>query len=79
MQAAAAHEICHFHRWYNKTELEGERFADVDEALTSLEAILRFQTNLSLHEICQLVADAIHRLQTYTHKLATHRAEQSEQ
>lgn len=65
MQAAAAHEITHFHRWGDKTELLDPHLVEIDEALTSLEAILRFPKQLSDHEVRQLVADAIQRLQIF--------------
>ena len=64
MQAAAAHELCHYYRWRDKTELEDEQLMHVDEALTSLEAALRFP-KLGEHDIRQLVSDAIQRLQLY--------------
>lgn len=68
VQAAAAHELSHYYRWYDKTELSQEQLAEIDEALASLEAILRFQKQLSEHEIRQLVSDAIQRLQLYAQK-----------
>jgi len=63
MKAAVAHEICHYHRWQNATELPLGVFTNLDEALTSLDAVLRFPAQLSAHEIQQLVRDAVHRLQ----------------
>jgi hypothetical protein len=68
MLAAAAHEVTHFHRWSDKTELAAEALGEIDEALTSLQAILRFPKQLSDHDVRQLVADAIQRLQMFTHK-----------
>ncbi len=65
MQAAAAHELCHFYRWRDKTEILEEQLCNIDEALTSLEAVIRFQKQLSDHEVRQLVADAIQRLQIF--------------
>ncbi|WP_157083470.1 hypothetical protein [Bradyrhizobium manausense] len=64
MQAAAAHELCHYYRWRDKTEVEDGVLVHVDEALTSLEAVLRFP-KLGEHDIRQLVSDAIQRLQIF--------------
>lgn len=63
MKAAVAHEISHFHRWRDATELPLGQFTHLDEALTSLDAALRFSKDLSPHEIGQLIRDAVHRLQ----------------
>lgn len=63
MKAAAAHEISHFHRWRDQTELPIGRHRNLDEACTSLDAILRHSGDLSDHEIQQLVRDALQRLQ----------------
>jgi len=60
--AAAAHEICHYHRWANGNELPHGPLDHIDEALTSLEAVLRFQEKLSSFEARQLISDAINRL-----------------
>lgn len=68
MQAAAAHELTHYHRWLNKTELDGENLVEIDEALTSLEAVLRYSSSLNETEVKQLVADAIQRLQLFAQK-----------
>lgn len=70
MEAAAAHEAVHFHRWEGKTELQLGELTDIDEALTSLEAILRFPKQLREHDMRQLVADAIHRLQKFARERA---------
>jgi len=68
MQAAAAHEITHYYRWRDKTELVHADLEEIDEALTSLEAIMRFPRNLNDHENRQLVSDAIQRLQMYAQR-----------
>ncbi len=68
MQAAAAHELTHYARWVDKTELSQDHLFEIDEALTSLESILRFQTKLGEHDIRQLVGDAIQRLQLFAQK-----------
>jgi len=65
MQAAAAHELSHYYRWRDRTEIVNDQLYEINEALTSLEAILRFPRELNDHDIRQLVADAIQRLQIY--------------
>lgn len=64
MKAAVAHEISHFHRWEDRTELPRGVHTHLDEALTSLDAALRFP-QLSAHEVQQLVRDAMQRLQLH--------------
>jgi hypothetical protein len=63
MPAAVAHELCHYYRWLNNTELPHDEYRDLDEAQTSLEALLRFGRDLSRHEVEQLARDAVVRLQ----------------
>lgn len=63
MQAAVAHELSHYHRWRDNTQLPYDRYHDLDEALTSLDALMRFREHLSPHEIEQLARDAVVRLQ----------------
>lgn len=65
MQAAVAHEVTHYFRWRDKTEINAPELEAIDEALTSLEAILRFPRDLNDHDTRKLVADAIQRLQLY--------------
>jgi hypothetical protein len=65
MKAAVAHEISHFHRWQDRTELDLGVHRDLDEGLTSLDAALRFAGQLSPHEIQQLIRDAMQRLQRH--------------
>jgi hypothetical protein len=65
LKAAVAHELTHFHRWIDKTELDGEPLRELDEALTSLEAVLRYERHLGEHDVRQLVAEAIQRVQMY--------------
>lgn len=62
MRAACAHELAHYYRWQDTTELQGDELVEIDEALTSLSAILRFQNHLSETEVRQLVSDAAQRL-----------------
>lgn len=68
MLAAAAHELSHFHRWRDKTELDGAHLTEIDEALTSLDAVQRYQVHLTDNDIRQLVADAIQRLQIFAQR-----------
>lgn len=64
MRAAAAHELSHFHRWQDNLELPWDHYRHLDEALTSLYALLRYgRDHLSTPEMEQLAADAAHRLQ----------------
>lgn len=65
MQAAVAHEISHYHRWKDRTELPLDNHRHLDEALTSLDAALRFTGKLSSHEIQQLIRDAFQRMQLH--------------
>jgi hypothetical protein len=62
VQAAAAHELTHYHRWHNKAELPENELLHLDEALTSLEAILRYERHLQSSDVRQLVSDAIQRI-----------------
>ena len=62
MKAAVAHEISHFHRWQDKTELPLDTYRHLDEAMTSLDAALRFPKDLSDHDVHQLIRDALQRL-----------------
>jgi hypothetical protein len=75
MQAAVAHEISHFHRWQDRTELPLNIYRHLDEALTSLDAALRFVTTLSEFEMQQLIRDAIQRLQLHYAELSINNAE----
>lgn len=59
MKAAAAHELSHYHRWRDTTELP---IGHLDEALTSLDAALRYSRQLSGHETQQLIRDAMKRI-----------------
>lgn len=62
MRCAAAHELTHKARHDDLTEINELELEDIDEALTSLGAILRFQVELTGHEIRELISDAIQRL-----------------
>lgn len=65
MRCAAAHELSHKYRHDNLTEINELELEDIDEALTSLTAILQFQTELSAQEIRELISDSIQRLMMY--------------
>jgi hypothetical protein len=62
MKAAAAHELAHYHRWMNKTQLNGDDKVDLDEALTSLDAVMRYEHVLSRVDVRELINDAYFRL-----------------
>jgi hypothetical protein len=61
----AAHECTHFHRWLNRTELSNPDLLHIDEAMTSLEAILRYTDNLQPQDIRELIRDALQRLKLF--------------
>lgn len=64
-RSAAAHELSHKARHDNLTEINELELEDIDEAMTSLTAVLQFQGDLSNQEIRELVSDAIQRLMMY--------------
>jgi len=68
MAGAVAHELSHYHRWNDKTELAGTHLVEIDEALTSLDAVQRYYHHLTEHQIRQLVLDAMQRLQLFARK-----------
>ena len=69
LKAAVAHELCHFYRHADLTEINDPALEHIDEALTSLDAVNRFSRDLNDHDIRQLVADAMHRLQLYAREM----------
>ncbi|QNG35217.1 hypothetical protein F1C76_00025 [Geodermatophilaceae bacterium NBWT11] len=69
MQAAVAHEISHFHRWQNQSEFPLGVHRHLDEALTSLEAALRFPKELPDSDIRDLMRDAALRLHMHKEEL----------
>ena len=68
VNAAAAHEAMHHHRWVDRSEIDEPDLEEIDEALTSLEAIQRYPRQLEEHDMRMLVADAIQRLNLYVRK-----------
>ena len=71
LDGAAAHELAHHYRWINKSELPHGQLTHIDEAMTSLEAALRFAGKLSEGDIQGLISDSLHRLRLYVAELAT--------
>jgi len=71
LDAAAAHELTHYHRWKDKTALASDDLEHLDEALTSLQAIFRYDRHLSETDVRLLVADAVQRLQLFVHQKQT--------
>jgi hypothetical protein len=71
LDAAAAHELAHYYRWRDKTELPTtDQMMPLDEALTSMEAILRYERHLKPHDIRMLVSDAVQRINMYINQQA---------
>jgi hypothetical protein len=70
LDGAAAHELAHYYRWLNKSELPHGQLTHVDEAMTSLEAALRFAGKLSANDTQGLISDALHRLRLHVEELA---------
>lgn len=70
LDGAAAHELAHYYRWVNKSELPHGELVHIDEAMTSLEAALRFSGKLSDGDIQGLISDALHRLRLHVAQLA---------
>ncbi len=76
LDAAAAHELAHYYRWRDKTELPVDTMTPLDEALTSLEAILRYEQHLKSHDVRMLVSDAVQRISMYIAEEARQEAHQ---
>ena len=71
LQAAVAHELTHYYRWRDKIAISEERLDYIDEALTSLQAILRYDHQLDRTDVRVLVSDAMQRLHLYVKELNT--------
>lgn len=65
LNGAAAHELAHYYRWVDKSELPHGHLTHIDEAMTSLEAALRFSAKLNHTDIQGLISDSLHRLRLY--------------
>lgn len=68
LNAAVAHELTHFHRWRDKLALPESELEHLDEALTSLQAIQRYDRDLNPTDVRQLVADAVQRIRLFVHE-----------
>ena len=66
LKAAVAHELTHFHRWQDLRAISDIAQEHLDEALTSLEAIIRYKSMLNDQDITQLVHDAMQRLRLHS-------------
>lgn len=77
MIAAAAHELAHFHRWKDRQELNDEKLTHIDEAMTSLQAAMRYEAQLNQTDRRLLVSDAMQRLQIHLRELSEDPANQS--
>lgn len=75
MKAAVAHELSHFHRWKDRRELPLGVHRHLDEAMTSLDATLRFAKDLTPHEVQQLIQDALLRLGMHYQELSSSEVE----
>jgi hypothetical protein len=69
LDAAAAHELTHYHRWRDMTAIRQVELKHVDEALTSLQAIFRYGQQLNETDVRLLISDAIQRLQLHVQEL----------
>lgn len=69
LTAAVAHELTHYYRWRDQTQLSGNAMTLIDEALTSFEATQRFERQLMPHDIRQLISDGIQRIGLYIQSL----------
>lgn len=67
--AAAAHELTHYYRWRDNTQLNDVRLKHIDEALTSFEAAQRFGDHLRPHDVRQLISDGRQRILLYIQSL----------
>lgn len=65
LKAAAAHELAHYYRWTDKTALPDGPMEYLDEALTSLYAIMRYDRDLTERDVRELISDAIQRLHLF--------------
>jgi hypothetical protein len=79
VKCAVAHELSHKARHDDMTEINEEELQQIDEALTSLGAILRFHESLNPHQIRQLVSDASQRLQEFVREYRARAPAEQEQ
>lgn len=65
LKGAAVHELAHYYRWQGGTELPYGHLTHLDEAMTSLEAALRYFPDLDRTDMQGLISDALQRLRHY--------------
>jgi hypothetical protein len=65
LTGAAAHELAHHYRWRDKSEISHGVLTDIDEAMTSLEAALRYEKHLNSTDTMGLISDALQRLRLF--------------
>ena len=70
LKGAAAHELAHFYRWQGGTELPHGHLSHLDEAMTSLEAALRYYFDLDRTDIQGLISDALQRLRHHVDEMS---------
>lgn len=75
LSGACAHELSHYHRWHDMVAIDEPELQHIDEALTSLQAAMRYERILNPHDIHQLIDDAIRRLQLYVQQLRHQRGD----
>jgi hypothetical protein len=75
LKGAAAHELAHYYRWQDKTELPHGELTHIDEAMTSLEAALRYSNGLNPSDLQGLISDSLHRLRLYVAEINKKNAE----
>jgi hypothetical protein len=65
LKGAVAHELAHYYRWQDKTELAHGVMTHIDEAMTSLEAALRYSHALDKTDTQGLISDSLQRLRLF--------------
>lgn len=65
LKGAAAHELTHYYRWQDKSELPHGTMTHIDEAMTSLEAALRYSHSLDKTDVQGLISDALQRIRLF--------------
>ena len=65
LKGAITHKLAHYYRWMDKTELPHGHLTHIDEAMTSLEAALRYHSHLAPTDLQGLISDALHRLRLF--------------
>ena len=65
LKGAVAHELTHYYRWQDKSELPHDTMTHIDEAMTSLEAALRYSHSLDKTDVQGLISDALQRIRLF--------------